>query len=43
MINILIDILCNRTNNQLQSTNQKITQVATKFSRLDKLFEGTFH
>ncbi|KAF0701492.1 Uncharacterized protein FWK35_00035996, partial [Aphis craccivora] len=32
--------LGNRTNNRLESTNQKITQVVTKFCRLDQLFEG---
>eukprot|EP00102_Acyrthosiphon_pisum_P020606 XP_016657816.1 PREDICTED: zinc finger SWIM domain-containing protein 1-like [Acyrthosiphon pisum] len=32
--------LGNRTNNRLESINQKITQVVTKFSRLDQLFQG---
>lgn len=33
----------NRTNNRLESTNQKITQVVTTFCILDQLFEGKFH
>lgn len=33
-------VLGNRTNNRLESINQKITQVVTKFSRLDLLFQG---
>lgn len=32
--------LGNRTNNRLESINQKITQVVTKHSRLDQLFQG---
>ncbi|XP_016663493.1 uncharacterized protein LOC103310573 isoform X2 [Acyrthosiphon pisum] len=32
--------LGNRTNNRLESTNQKITQVVTKHLRLDQLFQG---
>ena len=32
--------LGNRTNNRLESINQKVTQVVSRFSRLDQLFEG---